>query len=173
MWMFMNVPLPSENPVLTVRGLDLLGQCLSLLLSRGLLLKRGSKSSSQVLEELSVIAESNNFKTKGPLDLPDFAPPAAPSLALPASRSLPSTPDEAGRGVVGGGMSAPNINSIKGAAGSIFSRLKAGVQSGFFKFFKIIFRFLWLIIFISLLLFGKIFFNSVIKIIYARFILPV
>ena len=59
---------------------------------------------SQVLEQLSAIAETNGFRSRGPLDLPAAAAtPAAtatvssavPSLGLPSlARSQPTTPEE-------------------------------------------------------------------------------
>ncbi|XP_023343351.1 cyclin-G-associated kinase [Eurytemora carolleeae] len=104
---------------------------------------RNRPTATQVLEEISAIAETHGFPTRGSLDLPRqvVVPPThtplsghTPLSAPATPSSHPTTPEDPGYRLGVGSMAglrgaagvagAANITALKGAAGSIFSRLK-------------------------------------------------
>jgi len=97
---------------------------------------RGRPSCVQVLEELSVIAETHGFPLHGGLDLdlsttPSPSNPLAPSVAVTSSvvggvggLSHPSTNSSPDEQPAASSANSANMSALKGAAGSIFSRLK-------------------------------------------------
>jgi len=103
---------------------------------------RQRPSATQVLEELSAISETHGFATKGGLDIPLPSTPSpvglSPSVPTPRS-SFPNSPatEEPASGVPSSNSSnqlsaaaaSSTAASIKGAAGSIFSKLKDTTKS--------------------------------------------